>query len=282
MMFSRLSVIALSASLTLASSFASAANFTATNAAETDALAATAQLGVRMALGQYENFVTTQLVSRPSVITGLTANEVSYIMSTVNNSVLNDFGLGTSGGGRLTLEYDATQAAHMAGARNGNTLAKVYAQAGPKAAEDVNLTQTPGGAAAGESSAVVAEQLKPEFRTLEINTRTISSLETELTQLQADGVSVRSVTFRGFLPRLGGKVVGTLQLLFLTAAVSNGAHAMTYAYQGATQNVDTWQANRCSQVQTKSGVAANCEQPGVLSALFNSSNYVFAKFYADQ
>lgn len=250
------------------SQFASAANpFNSFDAAQYNVYGAGVDGVISLALGQYGNFTTQQLVERPSAAAALSDEEIAKVVALVEDSPFNKFGHGLVGGNRVAVEYDAQQVARMAGVKNAAALRTAYAEAGQTQDPTLTIKEGPAGLAADESAAKLGADMQPKFEVREFNTRTVTSIEAELKALQTAGASVKSITFRGLLARSGGKAVGTLQLLFIGGALSNTAIAGYNAVE-ADRNI-AWQCQ-----------ADGCQQPSVLQYLFNTSNAVFYSFKA--
>lgn len=280
MIFARLNLLAITCAFMGQLSLA-AQPYTNFNAAKDDFISFASQSGITFMLRQYGKWTTTQLVDRPTNAIPLTAEEITNIVKVSEYSPLQRFGIGQIGGNRVTITYDAPQVARMAGVRSGRALADAYRVAGAPA-PTLNVNGTGGAAADAEAAVRLGSELAPEFEVREINTRTVTNLQEELTQLATDKASVKSVTFRGWFARQGGKVVGTLQLFFIAGSASNLAHSAYYAMNGMTSKIDTWEDDRCSQVQVKSGRATVCTPPGMWSYLLNTSDVIYYKFHADQ
>jgi hypothetical protein len=249
---------------------ANANEFNSFDAAKYNLYGSATDTAISLALGQYGNLTTLQLLERPSAAVPLTDAEIDRIVTAVNDSPFNRFGLGLVGGNRVKIEYDAAQVARMAGVKNAQALHSAYNEQLVKDEVRVRLNQGPAGVAADDALVALGEEIQPKFQVKEINTFTVSDIQNELKALQASGASVRSVTLRGLLARSSGKVVGTVQLLFVGGAVSNAAMAALNGYQGLNNNVQ-WQ---CSEGQ-------QCGDADVLTYLFNTSNAVFYNFQAE-
>lgn len=266
-------------------------SYTYGDAAIANAISASAQGGLAFAVDQYHNFVTTQLVDRPGVPTLLTESDIEKLINKVNSSPLAAYGLGTNGGARIEIEYDAAQRERMIGVKNGNAIISEYKSKSPgvpKEATQYGLTQTPGGVAADDGAVKSAASNTPEFVKESWNVRTMGStdnIKAQLLELKSSGATVRSLTFKGFIPRAGGIVAGTLQLALVGGMGSNAMQAMGYAFEATSLGNHEWVARRCGtgdRFSRQERVAKEeCETAGLVEAYLDSAEYIFYKFIPD-
>lgn len=251
--------------VTLFSSLAIAANeFTQQDAAVVSTLSAAAQMVMRKAVADSNYFLTTQLVDSPVVYSALTTPDVERIIRTVEKSPLTRFGIGTVGGSELVISYDKANVEIRSGVKNARVAFEELRQPGV-ISNGTNFSASP------VENALTA---KPQIETKTIYPRTVPSeqLRTQLNQLAADGTTVTEVKFRGFFPRAVGKAAGILQVIFISGATANSVRAGYQAYKAFNNPQMKWAPQECS-----SGCSANWVQ-----WLYNSSDAVFFKFYADQ
>ena len=264
-------------------------SYTTSSAAVTDTVSALAQSGLTWVLQQNLQFTAKGLVDKEIVDEPLTPELIERIMTYWDGRMFQKFGIGEIGGNVLSVTYDATQAARLAGARNQEALNAEYAKAARANAPAVATTTTPPPPALAQNTPPlndgVVEAVEPQYKTVDISSLSVTDLKGQLTSLMEAKVAVRSVTFRGLLSRMGSRaVLGSLQVLFIGGAAGNLAHAAYYAKTAFSAPVDTWTSDRCSQIKTQSTGQTDtvCPPPNILTNWLDSSNVVYYKFFADQ
>lgn len=283
-------------SLTSISSIAAESKtYTYGDAAVTNLIAAGAEAGMAFVVGNSTKLITTQLLPNSDIMPrALTDPDVKSIVRKISASPFNTFGLGTLGGSEITAEIDVAQRTRMLAIKNAKTAAAAYHTNPSTSVNDIRLS--PGGAAADKKMMEVVRNTAPEFATEKWNVRSatgvdsfwnlnpsddLKNLEARLIELKNAGVSFRTLTFRGILPRATGAVAGTIQVLLVGGAVSNSANAAIYGAMAVTGENQEWVSRRCGSTRVMS-VKESCEKAGVAEALLDTSEYMFYKFTPDE
>lgn len=283
MIFNRLNVIALIVLWSAQLAHAKPA-YTYQDASKDAVKTATAQGIFTLALNKYDQFVTTQIIDRGLAPSALTDGDIQQIMNVVKNSPLRQFGLGQIGGAQLDMSFDETQYGRYLGAKNAKAISNVYGEAGKMEGDvKVALTQSAGGVTGDQTALALADANLPSYESKVVNLKTVGSDENllaYLTQLKDAQATVRTVTFKGLVPRAGKFVAGTLQVMFVGGAALNSYNAYNYYQKSQTEPADQWTKERCAAVNGE--LPADCQAPGWLSYLIDSSEAIFYNFHTAQ
>ena len=268
--------------------------FTYGDAALTNLGVAIGEVGAALVLGNYYSaFTTATPFDMGPAARVLNDAEIDQIVRMVDRSPLAGFGLGEAGGGRLSLVYDEEQFLQSVGRKNYASLIQGAADQGGKAASESSerflVGISPEGAGADEVRMRMTETAKAQFSSREINLRTLArgqsrpqAVKALLTELKANGVHMQSVQMRGFIPRMGGVAVGTLNIVLVGSAASNTSIAIGYGLDRVTRRANTdFMEDSCSGYDPEIGYV-DCEAPGFLESLLNSSEATFYYFTLDE
>lgn len=237
------------------------------------------------ALQLYGFAATAKPLDNASVAKALEDADIERILARVEDSPLNRFGFNQIGGAQLQVTYDAAQYERMLGASNGSATVNKFkgTEILPEEMDlRVGLAKSPAGAVADKTILANAMEVLPQYETKAFNVLTIGdsdALKARLVALKDAGVAVKEVTFRGLIPRAGGAVVGTAQLLMVAGASTNLANSALYAMISSDPYNNTqWVAQRCGG---KTASQATCESAGVFDLVFDSAEYIFYNVKAD-
>lgn len=275
------------ATLTFTCFVAHADNLTNSDAAVISGVSGLVQAGLATKAGMAtwtksaSKIFSQNAVPNPLFPRALEDVDIQTIVRKVNATWFPYAGIGQVGGAEIEVVYDATQAEGIMGAA---TVKSIDDTIGKTAAANEVFQ----GASSAEQSALnleTAAKAKPVFKSEFIYPRVLGSdavLKTKLEYLKEKGALIREVPVRGLITRAGMQTVSAVATLYFVSTTASNVYR-AYEFSNKSARATTAGANAVTS-PCQGTDANNCQISwfNVPKLLWNTSDYVFYKFYANQ